>query len=87
MPGPRSLEEFLYLRLMRSPAFHRFVRSVYYKLNGIDPAKLHNKYDHGVRFDADVLFQPTPMQKFKAFRALWWDEMRHSIGLNRKHNV
>jgi hypothetical protein len=85
--NPRSLEDYLYLKLMKSHAFHRFVRSVYYKINGIDPSTIrHPSSSTGPRFPAsDTLFQPTQAQKFKAFRLMFYDEFRSSLGLAKKY--
>jgi hypothetical protein len=69
---------------MRSPAFHRFVRKVYYKVNGIDP----HQFEEPVKmYHSDKLFKPTTLHKFKAWRLLFYDEMRSSVGLAKKHNI
>lgn len=76
--APRSLEEWLYYKLMRSDAFHRFVRRIYYKVNGIkDPSPA----DEISR--AGLSFHPTRVQKLNAYRILFLDEMRGSFGLKR----
>lgn len=82
---PNNLEDYLFIKLMQSQAFHRFVRNIYYKVNGIDPRTI-NQHQSGPRFPAaDPLFQPTPAHKFKAFRLMFYDEMRASFGLTRKY--
>ncbi|ODQ61959.1 hypothetical protein WICANDRAFT_27625 [Wickerhamomyces anomalus NRRL Y-366-8] len=81
MKSPRNLEEFLYLKLMNSPAFHRFVRNIYFKVNGIQPPTRPLHEQHA----ADHLFQPTSAQKFKAYRLLFYDEWRATFGFPRKH--
>ncbi|SCU98378.1 LAMI_0F14356g1_1 [Lachancea mirantina] len=77
--GPRSIEDYLYHKLLESQAFHRFVRRIYYKINGIRDIPL----DHSVR-QSPTTFQPTGLQKFKAFRTLFWDEIRSTIGFPRR---
>lgn len=75
MRNPRNLEEWLYYKLLDSPAFNRFVRRVYNKINGISdtpPAP------------SEHLFKPTKAQKFKAYRVLFWDEIRASLNLPKK---
>lgn len=75
---PRSLEEWLYYKLLDSPAFHRFVRRVYNKVNGIsDTPQQQIK-------PSEFLFKPTRFQKFKAYRMLFWDEIRASFNLPKK---
>ncbi|GAV48146.1 hypothetical protein ZYGR_0I04430 [Zygosaccharomyces rouxii] len=76
---PRSLEEWLYLQLLDSPRFHRFVGNVYRKVNGIKDGPQEGSFTA-----SEYLFQPTKRQKFKAYRILFWDEMRSLIGLPRK---
>lgn len=75
--APRSLEEWLFYKLMNSPGFHRFVRNVYYRVNGINPQHMEPMSK------TDRLFHPTAFQKFKAYRMLFWDEMRSTVGLPR----
>ncbi|AJT28432.1 CIH_collapsed_G0045450.mRNA.1.CDS.1 [Saccharomyces cerevisiae] len=76
---PRSIEEWFYYKLLSSPGFHRFVRKVYRKVNGIkeDPFT-----DQSTAFQ--YLYKPTPRQKFKALRLLFWDEMRSTFGFRRR---
>ncbi|CDR44090.1 CYFA0S13e03202g1_1 [Cyberlindnera fabianii] len=68
---------------MQSPAFHRFVRSVYNKVNGIDP---HAGNEPKLR-ETSGSFKPTAFHKFKAWRLLFYDEMRSSFGMTKKHNI
>ncbi|CAH01007.1 Mrx7p [Kluyveromyces lactis] len=75
--APRSLEEWLFYKLMNSQGFHRFVRRVYYKVNGINPHQMEQTSR------TDRLFHPTGLQKFKAYRMLFWDEVRSVVGLPR----
>ncbi|CEP20397.1 unnamed protein product [Cyberlindnera jadinii] len=71
---------------MRSQTFHRFVRKVYYKVNGLDPAQFERETSSRIYQD-NSLFKPSPLQKFRAWRALFVDEMRSSVGLSKRHNV
>ncbi|CDO94082.1 unnamed protein product [Kluyveromyces dobzhanskii CBS 2104] len=73
--APRSLEEWLFYKLMNSAGFHRFVRRIYYKVNGINPQQMETMGK------TNQLFRPTGLQKFKAYRMLFWDEMRSTVGL------
>ncbi|SCW03960.1 LAFE_0H02850g1_1 [Lachancea fermentati] len=76
--GPRSLEEFFYHKLMQSPAFHRFVRRIYYKVNGLtDTSTARPSQNLGT-------YHPSTIQKFNAYRILFWDEIRSTFGLSRK---
>ncbi|KAL3229522.1 hypothetical protein RNJ44_01658 [Nakaseomyces bracarensis] len=77
---PRSLEEWLYYKLLDSASFNRFVRRVYNRINGISesPALHHHTNP------SEYLFKPTRMHKFKAYRLLFWDEIRGSFGLPKK---
>lgn len=79
---PRSLEEWLYYKLMDSDGFHRFVGKIYRKVNNIKERPL----DEGLRSRSQLTFEPTALQKFKAYRILFWDEIRSVIGLPRKAN-
>lgn len=79
---PRSIEEWLYYKLLDSPGFHRFVRRIYRKINGIKDSPNINIQETTTSF----LYRPTQLQKFKAFRMLFWDEFRGTFGLNRKTN-
>ncbi|SCU94138.1 LADA_0G06810g1_1 [Lachancea dasiensis] len=78
--GPRSIEELLYQKLMQSAGFHRFVRRVYLKVNGLEEPLSHSK----IAYTAESVFKPKPHHKFKAFRVLFWDEMRSIFGLERR---
>ncbi|SCU96349.1 LAME_0F15962g1_1 [Lachancea meyersii CBS 8951] len=80
--GPRSIEELLYQKLLESAGFHRFVRRIYYKVNGLQEPM--NKETRSV--SADQIFRPTKTQKFKAFRTLFWDELRSTFGFQRRFN-
>ncbi|CUS22428.1 LAQU0S05e05138g1_1 [Lachancea quebecensis] len=79
--SPRSIEEFLYRTLMNSEGFHRFVRRIYYKVNGLEKPMNGRPAAH-----VEQVFRPTKLQKFKAYRVLFWDEMRAVVGLNRRFN-
>lgn len=77
---PRSLEEWLYLKLMDSIYFHRFVRKIYNRINGI-------KGMENIEFEQAIsqsLYKPTMSHKFRAYRILFMDEIRGIIGLPRK---
>ncbi|QLQ79407.1 hypothetical protein HG537_0C00540 [Torulaspora globosa] len=72
--APRSLEEWLYSKLLDSESFHRFVGKIYRKVNNIkEPSS-----------EWQSTFKPTSRQKFKAYRILFWDEMRSTLGLPKK---
>ena len=78
--APRSIEEWLYYKLLDSQGFHRFVRRIYRKVNGIkDVPEMDMK-----RTASSLLYRPTRPEKFKAFRVLFWDEFRSTFGLRRK---
>ncbi|SCV05305.1 LANO_0H04544g1_1 [Lachancea nothofagi CBS 11611] len=79
--SPRSVQELLYQKLMESPGFHRFVRRIYYRINGLQEPMGNDSLPH-----AGQNFRPTALQKFKAFRVLFWDEMRSVVGLERRFN-
>ena len=81
--APRSLEEWLYYTLMDSPAFHRFVRRVHDKINGINPGS-DPSLNAASRSASSFLYRPTRWQKFRAYRMLFWDEWRSTLGLPRK---
>ena len=77
---PRSIEEWLYFKLLDSPGFHRFVRRIYNRINGI-------KASPDINFQpriSPLLFKPTNSQKFKAFKVLFFDEFRSTFGFRRK---
>lgn len=76
---PRSLEEWLYYKLMDSEGFHRFVRKVYRRVNNIKDSPPRDR-----PLESHYLFKPSPVQKFRAFRMLFWDEIRGIFGLPRK---
>ncbi|AMD22830.1 HHR061Wp [Eremothecium sinecaudum] len=77
--SPISLEEWMYQMLLRSVGFHRFVRRVYCYVNGIKP---FNQESRTINFKAG--YQLTTVHKIRAFRMLFWDELRASVGLRRK---
>lgn len=80
--APRSIEEWLYYKLLDSQGFHRFVRRIYRKVNGIkDIPEMDMK-----RTANSLLYRPTQVEKFKAFRVLFWDEFRSTFGLRRKRD-
>ncbi|AQZ10138.1 YNL211C [Zygosaccharomyces parabailii] len=76
--APRSVEEWLYYKLLDSPGFHKFVGNIYKKINGIKDKP------HEIFTSSEYLYRPTRSQKFRAYRVLFWDEMRTLIGLPRK---
>lgn len=65
---PQSIEQWLYQNLMSSPHFLNWVKRIHARINKLpldnEPIKLVNSYN------------PTPMHKFKAFRVIWWDELK-----------
>lgn len=75
---PRSLEEWLFYKLIDSAGFHRFVGRIYRKVNGIKESPYQETLSA-----SQFLYKPTATQKFKAFRILFWDEMRSIVGLPR----
>ncbi|CCD25682.1 Mrx7p NDAI_0F03640 [Naumovozyma dairenensis CBS 421] len=76
---PRSLQEWLYYKLLESPSFHKFVGNIYRKVNGIKDVP-------PPEFMSDIhfLYTPTRKHKFKAFRMLFFDEYRTFFGFSRK---
>lgn len=78
---PRSLEEWLYYKLMDSEGFHRFVGKIYRKVNNIQDPKLDKS-----SLASESSFKPTSLQKFKAYRMLFGDEIRTIFGLPRKND-
>ncbi|CCK70769.1 Mrx7p KNAG_0F01000 [Huiozyma naganishii CBS 8797] len=81
--APRTLQEWLYFKLLDSPAFHRFVRRIYRRVNGIrDNATMEFE-----KQESDLLYRPTSWHKFKAFRYLYWDEIRATFGFPRRFNA
>lgn len=79
MRPPRNLEEWLYCKLLESEGFHRFVRKVYNKVNGIKETPLQHQAN-----PSEFLYKPTRLHKFRAYRMLFWDEMRASLNLPKK---
>lgn len=77
---PRSLEEWLFYKLMDSEGFHRFVGKIYRKVNNIKEPPLAG----GPSSSLQGTFKPTALQKFKAYRILFWDEVRSTLGLPRR---
>ncbi|GMM37773.1 Mrx7 protein [Saccharomycopsis crataegensis] len=80
---PRNIEELLYRMLMDSKSFHRMVQKIYCRVNGIpyhkyldanapDPLKSSTNF---------AMYHPTKLHKFRAWRALFWDEMKKSFML------
>ncbi|CAB4253863.1 similar to Saccharomyces cerevisiae YNL211C Putative protein of unknown function [Maudiozyma barnettii] len=80
--APRSIEEWLYFKLLDSPGFHRFVRRIYRRINGIKDTP-DIEYRQTI---SPLLYKTTQLQKFKAFKILFIDEFRSSFGLHRKAN-
>ncbi|EDO16218.1 hypothetical protein Kpol_1014p38 [Vanderwaltozyma polyspora DSM 70294] len=79
--NPRSLEEWLYLKLLNSARFQRFVRRIYNKVNGIkDTPYVHEETA------SEFLYKPTAGQRFKAFRVIFWDEIKKSFGFPGNKN-
>lgn len=60
------------------------MRKIYCKVNGLNP---NEHFPQPELTEADVFFQPTRAQRLNAYRMLFWDEMRSSIGLQRKHKI
>ncbi|AGO10287.1 AaceriABL169Wp [[Ashbya] aceris (nom. inval.)] len=74
---PPVFEEWLFRKLLYSRGFQSFVRTVYCKINGIEtraPKSIVN---------AGLPFQPTRAQRFRAFRVLFWDEVKVIFGAPR----
>ncbi|KAH3898690.1 Mrx7p SCDLUD_005013 [Saccharomycodes ludwigii] len=76
-PPPRSIEEWLYLKLLNSRSFNKFVFWVNCKVN---------KKQYHEPISSTTSYRPTELQKFKAYRILFWDEMRGTFGLKRLTN-
>ncbi|CUM67213.1 uncharacterized protein PRCAT00004906001 [Priceomyces carsonii] len=70
------LEELLYRSLLQSKVFNRWVKRIHGRINGI-------RYQEPPEIRDFSSFVPTKAQKFKAFRIIWLDEMKKSIGLRR----
>lgn len=85
---PRSIEEWLYYKLLNSKGFNRFVQSIHDKINGIDHMSRDPSYSQAIKNNNInfTTFQPTSFQKFKAFRLLFYDEWRSTFGFRRKIN-
>lgn len=85
---PKSIEEWLYYKLLDSKGFHRFVRAIHDKINGIDHMSRDPNYTYTNQKFNDVSFttpfKPTKLQKFKAFRLLFYDEWRATLGFQRQ---
>lgn len=84
---PRSIEEWLYYKLLYSKGFNRFVRAIHDKINGIDHMSRDPNYTHWGNENNNLnptSFRPTNLQKFKAFRLLFYDEWRATFGFQRK---
>lgn len=74
------VEKLLYDALMRLARFHRFVGRVHAKVNRIpyrDPRYSYN--DEHMKVVSRYV--PTKWHKINAFRVLWWDEMKRSVGM------
>ncbi|ODV66132.1 hypothetical protein HYPBUDRAFT_112646 [Hyphopichia burtonii NRRL Y-1933] len=77
-PPPKSLEDFLYYKLLDSRAFNNFVRRVHARINRIPYYELDARYNEE-HMKLVKSFNPTAWHKFKAFRTIWWDEMKRSF--------
>ncbi|ODV97458.1 hypothetical protein PACTADRAFT_2025 [Pachysolen tannophilus NRRL Y-2460] len=82
---PRNIEEFLYDKLMKSATFHKFVRTIHAKINGLPPPHIQDRQK--IRYNSsnqyDYLFRPTRLQKANAFRLLFLDELKKSFFLKK----
>ncbi|AAS50602.1 ABL169Wp [Eremothecium gossypii ATCC 10895] len=74
---PPIFEEWLFRKLLYSRGFQSFVRTVYCKINGIKPRAPQSIVNSGLPF------HPTRGQKFRAFRVLFWDEVKVVFGATR----
>ena len=77
-PPPKSLEEWLYRYLMESNTFHHYVRRIHAKINRIP------MQDEVQKTMEASDFQPTRAHKFNAFRIIWFDELKRTIGFGRR---
>ncbi|CCH58874.1 hypothetical protein TBLA_0B00290 [Henningerozyma blattae CBS 6284] len=73
---PRNIEEWLYYTLLDSKTFQRFVQRLYNKINGISETSKTTPMD-SVQF----LYRPTRIHKLRAYKALFVDEFRRTLGL------
>ncbi|CAH2447534.1 Protein of unknown function (DUF2697) [Komagataella phaffii CBS 7435] len=81
MRAPKSLEDILFEKLMQSVAFHRFVRSIHAKINGLPPPHVQDRMQYKMNHmnQYDYLFHPTSYQKFKAWSILFGQELRKTF--------
>lgn len=77
------LEEYLYRKLMRSRAFHRYVRTIYAYVNGLPPPHVQDRYDDTTINQYDYLFKPTRYQRFNAYRKVFADEWLKAFGFRK----
>lgn len=73
------MEELLYLKLINNVRFQSFVRKIYRKVNSI-PDLTHQEKITAFQY----LYKPTRVHKFKAFKILFWDEIRATLGFKRQ---
>ncbi|CCF56215.1 hypothetical protein KAFR_0A07810 [Kazachstania africana CBS 2517] len=79
---PRSLEEWLYYKLINSVEFNRFVTRIHHKINGIKDTPQFNAKPQ----ISPLLYKPSKFQKINAFRILFWDELKGTLGFKRTAN-
>lgn len=78
--GPRSLEEWLYVRILHSIWFRRFVQRVYNRVNGIKSSPCIQP-----KTASEFLYRPTLNHKFRAYRILFWNDLNTSIGFSSRN--
>ncbi|CCE66322.1 hypothetical protein TPHA_0P01640 [Tetrapisispora phaffii CBS 4417] len=80
--NPFVFEEWLYRSLLNSKNFHSFVRRVYNRVNGIKNEPITFSKPQA----QDFLYKPTNYQKFIAFKKLFIQDVKSSMGISTKHN-
>lgn len=78
--APRNIEELLYLKLMQSAQFHRFVRSIYAKVNGLPSPHQQDMLNKKFENKFDLIYHPTRVQRFNLWRKLFVDEFKRNLG-------
>lgn len=74
-----SFERYLYNKLITSPAFHRWVRRIHARINGIPLHHVDPTRKPPLTHISIENYLPTLNHKMKAFRIIWWDEMKRAF--------
>ncbi|VEU23597.1 DEKNAAC104688 [Brettanomyces naardenensis] len=84
--APDPFEEWLYRRLIKSRVFNDMVRSIYCRFNNLPPPQrlasesiLRGPMKVQSQFD----YVPTRLQKFNAFRKIFWEELKNTFLLRK----